>query len=178
MVFELELESATRRPMFLAFVEDMANVSSEWHEPQQMLAKQALAFFGGTLRKDVTRGGQSNSTFFEFGKFQDVQRLGNRKQVVAVEDKSAGNLSQIGMPAMGRGCQGFNKPSDVICRHRRQNLHQAPMDLALQAKRFCRPQRQDRIDFVDGGAERSIEPVTRLWQGDAYLGRYPSGIGR
>ena len=95
MVFEFELKARARRAVIPPLVEHMADMSGERHEAEQVLPKQAFAFPDVALSKNATRCGQFDGAFLEFGKFQDVQRLGNRKQLVDFKGERTGDVGQL-----------------------------------------------------------------------------------
>ena len=45
------------------------------------------------MSKNATRCGQFDGAFLEFGKFQDLQRLGNRKQLVDFKGERTGDVA-------------------------------------------------------------------------------------
>ena len=71
--------------MALPFIEDVADVGSERYEPEEMFLEEALALFRAALSEHATRGGQLDGTVLELGELQNVEGLGNRKEVVDFE---------------------------------------------------------------------------------------------
>src|SRR6516164_11357380 len=98
MVFELELKGPAGRTVIPPLVEHMPDVSGERHEAEQVLAEEALAFPDIALRKNATRRCQLDRALFEFGKLKDVQRLGNREQLVDFESHRAMSASSAWPP--------------------------------------------------------------------------------
>ena len=87
MILELELEPPARGAMLRALVEHVADVGGERHEPDQVLAEEPLALLGAALREHPAGGGQLDAAVLEFGEFQNVQSLGDRKEVVDLESE-------------------------------------------------------------------------------------------
>src|SRR5271166_1319073 len=100
MVFEFEFEPRTGCVVLLSLVEHMTDVGGKRPEPDQMFSKEPLALLGAVLCENATRSGQLDRALLEFSKLQDVQRLGDWKQVVYFEAQRTGDLGELGMTSV------------------------------------------------------------------------------
>ena len=74
--------------MILPLVQHVANVRGERDEAQQVLAEEPLALIGAALGEDVAGSGQLDRSALELGELKNVQRLGEREQVVDLETRA------------------------------------------------------------------------------------------
>src|SRR5271169_6619652 len=125
MVFEFEFEPRTGCVVLLPLVEHMTDVGGKRHEPDQMFSKEPLAPLGAALYENATRGSELDRAVLKLSELQDMERLGDRKQIVDLEGERAGDLGQFGMASVRRSDQGLDEPADAIDRDLRQNLHQS-----------------------------------------------------
>ena len=101
VILKLELEPRPGGAVLLALVEHMPDMGGERYEADQMLTKQPLAFISAALCENATGGGQFYRTVLQFRKFQHMQRLGDRKQIIDLEPERTGDVKQRGVTSIG-----------------------------------------------------------------------------
>jgi hypothetical protein len=101
MVFELHLEPEPRGAMVRPLCKYAADVCSKGYKPEQMLLEEPLSLIHATAREYAACCRELEGSILEFGKFQNVKRLGDRKEVIDFRRKRPGQMPQAPPPAHG-----------------------------------------------------------------------------
>ena len=75
--------------MLFALVEHMSYMRCQRHEPQQVLGEEPFPRLRPALRKDAPGGRDFEHFVLDLGEIQNVERVGDRKDIVDLEPSSA-----------------------------------------------------------------------------------------
>jgi hypothetical protein len=89
VVLKLDLKPKAMRPMILPLSKYAADMRRERNETEQMLAEQSFSIFRIAMGENAACRSQPQGSVLQFGKFQDVKCLGDRKEIVDFQRERA-----------------------------------------------------------------------------------------